>query len=201
MRLVRVFDLGDVLIHVDEDLFCQRLRARCRPGAPVEETLDRHLDEAAVDTGGDFDSIHPLLVRDLGLTMTLAELRLAWNDIFSPMPDTLDLVRQSPRPRCLLSNTNEPHVTWLRERYASVLDLFDHRFLSCEVGLRKPDPALFRHVETVTQQPPGGHVLVDDIPQNVAAARAAGWLAVHFQGAADCRRRLVELDSGPPAAS
>jgi HAD superfamily hydrolase (TIGR01509 family) len=193
MPLVHVFDLGRVLIWFDEELVYQRLRERCPPGAPVEAVFNAHLAAAAVDIGGDFDSLHPLLLRDLGLAMTLEELRLAWNDIFSPMPEMLAVVKETPRPRYLLSTTNEPHVSWLRERFGYVFELFDRCFLTCEIGLRKPDPALFRYVESVSGQPPQRHLLIDDLAENVAGAQAAGWQAIQFLGVEDCRRRLVEL--------
>jgi len=196
MPLVHVFDLGNVLVAFDERLVYQRLRQRCRPGARVEAVFDAHLEAAGVDIGGDFDRLHPLLVRDLGLSMTLEELRLAWNDIFSPMPEMLEVVRESPRPRYLLSTTNAPHVVWLRQHFSYVFALFDHCFLTCEIGLRKPDPALFRHVESVTGHPPERHLLIDDMPQNVAGARAAGWQAIRFVGVEDCRQRLAALAAG-----
>jgi len=193
MPLVHILDLGNVLIAHEEGLFYERVRERGRAGAPVVEVVNRHLEELAVDIGGDFDQLHPRLVQDLGLTMSLAELRLAWNDIFTPIGEMIELAAAMPRPRYLLSTTNEPHVTWLREHYGYVFDLFDHCFLTCEIGLRKPDLALFRHAESVTQQPPERHVFVDDREENVAGARAAGWHAFQFAGVEDCRRRLAEL--------
>jgi len=192
MPLVHVFDLGNVLVGYDEDRCLRRLRAACREGAPVEEVLRHHLDSIRPEIGGDFDALHPLLVRDLGLTMTPEELRLAWNDIFESVPGMLEVVRKSPRPRYMLSSTNEPHVAWLRQHFGWVFDLFDHCFLSNEIGLTKPDIALFRHVESVTGQAPERHLLIDDLLQNVDAARAAGWHAVRFLGVEDCQRRLAQ---------
>ena len=193
MPLIHVFDLGNVLVRVDEDLFLQRLRARCRPGAAIAITFAEHALAVGIDVGGDFELLHPLLVRDLGLAMTPDEFRLAWNDIFTPMPEMLAVVCESPRPRYLLSSTNAPHVAWLRERFGYVFDLFDQCFFTNEIGLRKPEPALFRHVESVTGRPPSHHLFMDDLPQNVAGARAAGWHALQFVGVEDCRRRLAAL--------
>jgi len=193
--LVCVFDLGNVLLFVHEERFFDKLRAGCGPGAPVMEVFFQHFADAGVDLGGDFDSLHPLLVRDLALTMSLEELRVAWNDIFTPNPPMLDLVRELPRPRVMLSNTNKPHITWIRERFPDILALFDHCVFSCQVGLRKPDLGVFRHVESLTGRPPEQHVFVDDAAENVAAAIAAGWQSFQFQGTEDCRGRLAALAS------
>jgi HAD superfamily hydrolase (TIGR01509 family) len=191
--LVHVFDLGDVLIFVHEDRFFRKLRGACRPSAPAPDIFREAFDRAAVDRGGEFDRLHPLLVREAGLTMSLQELRLAWNDIFSPNRRMIEFVSQAPQPRLLLSNTNEPHVAWFREHYAELLALFDHCIFSNEVGMRKPDLAIFRQVESRSGRPPGEHVLIDDMPQHVAGARAAGWHAIQFRGVQDCQQHLAAL--------
>jgi len=159
----------------------------------VVELFKQHYEQAAVDRGGDFDSLHPLLVSEAGLAMTLEEFRLAWNDIFTLNPPMLEVVEQSPRPRILLSNTNEPHATWIREQYPEVFPLFDECVLSHEVGMRKPEVAIYRRVEAITGRRPEEHVFVDDRPRNIEGARAAGWQGIEFREVEDCRRRLAAL--------
>jgi len=196
MPLIHVFDLGNVLVRFDESVFLRKLTTACSPGAPVAETVNRHVDALRIETGGDFEALHPLLMRDLGMMMTPAEFRLAWIDIFeSAIPGMEALVEETPRPRYMLSTTNEPHAAWLRQQFPQVFALFDHCFLSNEVGLRKPDIALFRHVESVTGAPSECHLFFDDLLQNVAGARAAGWQAFQFLGLEDCRRRLSDIHS------
>ena len=193
MPLVCVFDLGNVLLFVHEHLFFDRVRPRCRAGAQVRETFYREYERAAVDRGGDFGQVHSALVREVGLDMPMDEFRLAWNDIFTPNPPMIELVRRTPRPRLLLSNTNEPHAAWIREHYPEVLAPFDECIFSNEIGARKPDVAAFRHVERITGRPAGEHLFVDDLPRNVEGARKAGWRAVQFVGVEDLRRRLEAL--------
>jgi putative hydrolase of the HAD superfamily len=194
--LIRVFDLGNVLLLVHEERCFEKLRAHCCPDADVERIFAERYEAARVDRGGDFESLHPLLVRDLGLTMAPDELRLAWNDIFEPVPAMLEFVGRAPRPRFLLSNTNQPHVEWIRERYPEIFPLFDHLVLSNEVGIRKPDPAIYRHVESLSGETPERHVFIDDLPQHVEGARQAGWHAIQFRGVEDCVERLALLEGG-----
>jgi putative hydrolase of the HAD superfamily len=193
--LIHVFDLGNVLVRFDGKVFLRKMTAACRDGAPVAETVNRHVEALGIEIGGDFGALHPLLVRDLGLTMAPAEFRLAWNDIFEPIPGMQEVAAETPRPRCMLSTTNEPHAAWLRQRFPQLFALFDYCFLSNEVGLKKPDIALFRHVESVTGASPERHLFIDDLPHNVAGARAAGWQAFQFRGVEDCRRQLSEVDT------
>jgi putative hydrolase of the HAD superfamily len=193
---VHVFDLGGVLIFVHEERFYQEVQARCRPDAPLRALFLEHFDRNNVACGGDFDALHPALVAEAGLHMTLGEFRLAWNDMFTPNRPMLQLVDQLPRPRYLLSNTNEPHVAWFHEHYRYVLALFDHCVFSNEVGVRKPDLAIYRHVESLSGRPPGHHVFADDFWENVQGAVAAGWQGIHFTGLDDYRQRLAALKAG-----
>ena len=58
-------------------------------------------------------------------------------------------------------------------------DMFDAIVISGEVGMRKPEPAIFAHVLGLLGVPAHETVFVDDLRTNVDAARAVGLLAVH----------------------
>lgn len=195
MPLIHVFDLGGVLLLFDDERFYERVRPRCRPAAVLREELAARYDRAGVELGKDFASFYHGLVADLELDMTLEELTRAFNDIFEPNEPMWEVVRNAPHPRYLLSNTNEPHVTWIREQYADLFPLFDGLVLSNEVGFRKPQTAIYRCVEALSGAPPEQHVFVDDVPEYVEAARAAGWKGIHFVGVEDCVRRLAESNA------
>ncbi len=188
-----VLDLGNVLIFVHDERFYEKLAAACDLEAPAKRLFLEAFDRAGVGRGGDFESLHPVLVREAKLRLTPDEFRLAWNDIFTRNPPMLDLVRALPRPRVLLSNTSRPHVEWINQQFPEVLPLFDSLVLSNEVGLLKPDPAIFRHVETLTGLPPARHLFADDILENVAGARACGWCAHQFRDPGGYRRWVEEV--------
>ncbi len=195
-RRVCVFDLGNVMVFHHQRQFFRQLSAACRPGLPVEDLFYQAFDREDVGRGGDFARLHPFLVEAAGLRMTADEFRLAWSDIFTANPPMVELVGGLTRPRVLLSNTHEPHVSWIKQHFPDVFPLFDHCLLSNELGLAKPDPTFFRQVEQVTGVEPAGHVFTDDRADNVAAARSLGWEAFQFVGTEDCRRRLAELGVG-----
>jgi len=189
-QVVPVFDLGEVLVFVHEERFLEKLEGACRERTKAQEVFFRHFDRLGINRGGDFAALHPLLVEGIGLRMEPEEFRLAWQDMFTPNEPMIEFVAGLPRPRYLLSNTSEPHVTWLRERYPQALGVFDHCVLSCEVGVEKPDLAIYRMVESVSGRPPESHVFFDDRADNVEGARAAGWHAYQFVGVEECRERL-----------
>ncbi|MDR1808198.1 MAG: HAD-IA family hydrolase [Propionibacteriaceae bacterium] len=64
-------------------------------------------------------------------------------------------------------------------------------FFSASLGLAKPDPAIYRHVEVALGADPRSLWFVDDRPENVAAAAERGWQAHQWRGDADTRAWLA----------
>ena len=96
-----------------------------------------------------------------------------------------------------LSNTNALHA----ERHASeeaVYDLFDHRFLSHEVGLVKPDREVYDHVLGELDCPAANVLFLDDNQINVDGARAAGLRAERARGLTEVRSALAHHGLGLP---
>jgi putative hydrolase of the HAD superfamily len=104
-----------------------------------------------------------------------AFLFFLWSAIFTPMPETIALLEEI-RGRCrlmLISNTNALHFAYLAQ-HAPFIFLFDDRILSFRVGLRKPDPAIFRHALDLAGARAEETLCIDDRIENIAAAEALG---------------------------
>jgi epoxide hydrolase-like predicted phosphatase len=84
--------------------------------------------------------------------------------------------------------------------------LFDAVVISGRVGMRKPDAEIFRHTAELLGLDPDACVMVDDLPQNVRGAVAAGMAAVQHTDVDSTRAELEALlglelgqpDSGGP---
>ena len=64
---------------------------------------------------------------------------------------------------------------------------------SCYLGLRKPEPAIYHRALDILGRPAERVLFIDDRPENVASATAAGIKAIRFEGAEALRRELVSL--------
>jgi HAD superfamily hydrolase (TIGR01509 family) len=109
-----------------------------------------------------------------------------------PLPGAAELVaqtRMSVATGCF-SNTNALH--WQRIGGWPLAGLFDHRFLSFDLGLLKPDIAAFTQVASMLGVPPERVLFLDDAALNVAGAAAAGFQAIRAVGADEARQRLAE---------
>jgi putative hydrolase of the HAD superfamily len=110
-----------------------------------------------------------------------------------PLPGAEALVDEVRRthPAGCLSNTNALHwdrnfVRW------PILDAFDFRFLSFQLGIVKPDRALFERVAELLPVDPGRVLFLDDNLVNVEGAQSVGFLAARVRGVDEARRALVE---------
>jgi HAD superfamily hydrolase (TIGR01509 family) len=124
------------------------------------------------------------VVNDLELDLTPA----AFLEDFSmwsagPFAGSLDLVRslRGTIGMGCLSNTNAVH--WQRHLdHWGLVRYFDWTFTSHELGMMKPDPAMFRHVIRTIGTTPDRLLFLDDVDENVQAARASGMCAEQTQG-------------------
>ncbi len=110
-----------------------------------------------------------------------------------PFPDALDLVSavQQSVPAGFLSNMNA--FQWAANYEAIPLtDAFAFRFLSFELGLVKPDAAIFDAVADRLPVPRGRVLFLDDNVMNVEAAAQAGFASSHVRGVEAARAALVE---------
>jgi epoxide hydrolase-like predicted phosphatase len=88
----------------------------------------------------------------------------------------------------LVSNSWGAAEIYDRERFA---ELFDAVVISGEVGLRKPDPAIYRLAAERLGVAVERLVLVDDLPGNLKPARALGMTTIAHRNAA---ATLAELE-------
>jgi epoxide hydrolase-like predicted phosphatase len=83
--------------------------------------------------------------------------------------------------------------SWGHDRYSQkqLTELFDAWVISGEVGLRKPDPAIYELAAERLGLPPEQCVFVDDLPGNLKPARAIGMATVVHRG--DAAATLAEV--------
>jgi putative hydrolase of the HAD superfamily len=72
-------------------------------------------------------------------------------------------------------------------------DHIDIALSSCYLGLRKPEPAIYRRALDILGRPAERVLFIDDRQENAAAAAAAGMKTIRFAGAGALRRELEVL--------
>jgi putative hydrolase of the HAD superfamily len=138
------------------------------------------------------------VVRDWGLTLTSTEFLAAftgWQTVPYPGADRLVAEVRSVVRVGYLSNSNA--AQWSAHLAGSPLvGGFDFGFTSFELGMVKPDRAIFEEVATrlpISEHAAGRVLFLDDNLVNVEGARAFGFVAQHVRGV-DGARRVLEAE-------
>ena len=118
----------------------------------------------------------------------------AWNNIFHENRDVSELYRRlRPQLRLVaLTNTNALHLDHLKSSIPS-LSMFESWVASCDVGVRKPDPEIYRLALQRAGVPADAAVYVDDRPELVEAGRAVGLTAIRFENCQQLERDLASV--------
>ncbi|MEP7262386.1 MAG: HAD family phosphatase [Usitatibacter sp.] len=193
-----LFDLGGVLISIDFDRVIRRwaeLSAvpfqALKPRFDHGEAYQRH-ERGEIEAKAYYESLR----KSLGIELTDAQWEDGWNRVFGPeIAPTLSLLPRLAQqmPLYLFSNTNVTHHQYWSKRYAEALAPFRRQFVSCEMGLRKPEAASFEYVSREIGVPPENILFFDDTLANVEGARAVGLPSVWVKSSEDVRQAVFGL--------
>jgi putative hydrolase of the HAD superfamily len=94
--------------------------------------------------------------------------------------------------KCLLGalNNEARETNEYRFEHFGLRELFQVALSSCYLGLRKPEPAIYRRALDILGKPAERILFIDDRAENVAGALTAGIKAIRFEGAEALRREL-----------
>lgn len=99
-----------------------------------------------------------------------------------PDHDTLAIVGalKAQGVRNVMATNNEVHRTAYIETRMGFHAHVERIFAAGRMRVAKPDAAYFAHIEDELQADPATLLLVDDMHENVLAARGRGWQTFHF---------------------
>ncbi|MBE9112633.1 HAD family phosphatase [Nodosilinea sp. LEGE 07298] len=172
-----VFDMGGVLVELQ---WLDRVKNLLDSPMTLEELHKLWvgaLSTADFETGrSDFDAFTAAFIQEFELAIAPDRLQHEFLEIVqAPLPQCNEML-SILKPRyhlSLLSNTNPAHYMRLRDRY-DFFDYFDQLFLSYQIGVMKPSPAIFEHLLTTLNTPADTVAFFDDGIRNVEAACALG---------------------------
>lgn len=182
-----VLDLGQVLASPDDLYQAPAAMAGADPDA-----LAAHYwtDRRAYDTGIPDSAYWEPLLANLGVPATpelVARLAVQdaalWTELRPTALELLQAVSGWQVPLAILSNA--PLAMGPAVRAADWAGLFEHIFISAELGLTKPDPRIYATVTAELGVAPGEIAFIDDREPNVTGASGFGWLAHLWRDDAD----------------
>ena len=193
-----LFDLGGVVFRIDfrsafehwagcAGVSAESIMVRYR----VDHWYEQH-EKGEIDATEYFDALR----RTLEIDISDEEFAAGWNAIFhGEFSGAFELFQAlaSRIPIYAFSNSNVMHQRHWEIQYAKTLGLFREVYVSCDLGLRKPEVAAFRHVSESMGTDPERILFFDDTPENVDGARQVGMSAVRVREFADIHDRVQEF--------
>lgn len=180
------FDVGGVVI---DDFSGNHKWAHLKQELGINVDLERRFNELfhrynrEFCTDRDVETFLPILESELGVVAPAGYSFLeAFVDRFSANPDivpAIKLVRDQVGVG-LLTNMYPRMFDDIQRRQILPDIVWDHVVDSSVVRLQKPDPEMFAHAQQVAGVPGDQILFVDNSLEHVAAAKAHGWQAYHY---------------------
>jgi glucose-1-phosphatase len=184
-----LFDLGDTVLITDWDALHAEFEARTalsiRMSARIKNLYVREVligERSLVD-------LFIMFKEEQRNDRSVDELIAIYSELYERHTtidqDLIGLVRtlKSHVFVACVTNTNDVHARINRRR--GVYDYFHKAYVSCEVGMRKPQKELFEFIAEEDLIPVDRLLFMDDHAQNIKAARRVGLKTIHFENKAD----------------
>ena len=130
-----------------------------------------------------FAGFHEFLSDRAGYRGSARDFQTLWSNFFDgPMPgieEVLERVRKKYRV-AFLSNSNEVHAEVIPKEFAALFAKEDRFIFSHRFKVAKPDPEIFHKAAELLGTQPRNAVFIDDLLENVIAAKSVGMRAFQY---------------------
>ena len=193
-----VFDMGNVLIAFDPDLFMDQEGITDPDDRRIiYHELFHSVEWAQMDLGVLTEqTAEPLVLKRIPARLAgkASHLLTHWWEkrvCIAGMEDLLRELKESGYRLYLLSNASvSQHLYWPGFEMSR---LFDGKLISCDHGVVKPNPAIYLLLTDRFGLKPDECLFIDDQPANAAAAVQCGWSAIVFQGDSEELKKKMTL--------
>jgi putative hydrolase of the HAD superfamily len=192
-----VFDMGQVMIRFDPEMFMDRAGIYDPDDRKlIRNELFRSVEWAQMDEGTlTEETAEPTILNRIPerLKETVRELLYNWAFPREQIPGMEDLVRRLKETGYriwLLSNASAMQPKYWQK--VPVSRYFDGTMISCDVKVVKPSREIYRLFTEKFILKAEECLFIDDAPANVAGAIACGWQGIVFHGDADeLERKMI----------
>jgi putative hydrolase of the HAD superfamily len=180
---VILFDIGNVLVNFE---FARLYEIHSRhSGRPVTPFSDQDMATRDAMERGELSEEEwaDYLNQSRGLSWTPDDVVTAWQELFTKNETGCELFSKavgSDARVYTLSNIAQHHITAIEKNWSGFFDGVNGLFLSYQIGIRKPHPGIYQHVLRELGADSDQCLFIDDLPENITAARSVGFNALRF---------------------
>lgn len=193
-----IFDLGGVVVdfYNDDDYYPYLSKISGIPLITINKIIDQDIRidlDKSTTTQKAFDT---QVAKQLGIE----EKDIVWYEFYKKRAKlykgTINIIKRLSGKYVLayLSNTDRSRYTYTVEKLLKpYLHLFDYRFASCDIKLRKPDREIYTYALRNMKIKSGEAIFIDNQIENVVGARKTGIKSILFTSAKDLEKRLRKM--------
>ena len=176
-----IFDFGGVILDIDPDLSRRRFAEML--GIENARKLEIEQLPQLYETGSISRSEFVARINQIaGTQLSDSEILVAWNAmLLNYKPARIEWIKRLHKTHrlLLLSNTNDAHFEYFHNKLiaeygVTFYQLFDHVYLSHEMGLLKPSHAIYEAVIAEQKLNLQRTLFIEDTARNVAGAQEVG---------------------------
>lgn len=190
-----LFDLGNTLIKLAYERVLENI---CRESAVKRDELIEILESPGgyrdMERGAvTFWEFYEFLCDRSGYRGSIRDFHNVWSDFFdgtiAGAEELLERIRAKYRV-AFLSNSNEVHAEVIPKKFPTLFRKDDRFVFSHRFKVAKPDPEIYHRALEVLGALPQHVVFIDDLLENVLAARSIGMQAFQFTDVLKLTREL-----------
>ncbi|MFN8274436.1 MAG: HAD family phosphatase [Flavobacteriaceae bacterium] len=173
-----IFDFGDIFINLEKEKAVEEFKKLGLDGPNDELLMMNDQFEKGKISEVDFIQGFQKFIPEADLL----EIRKAWNAVIGDFPlyrlEFLQMLSRKYR-LFLLTNTDSIHINRFEHMvgmsfFSDFYQCFEKVYYSYEMGMRKPDPAIFSYILNKHDLSPKRTLFVDDKKENTDAAASLG---------------------------
>ncbi|MBD2809592.1 glucose-1-phosphatase [Xenorhabdus sp. Vera] len=203
--MLYIFDMGNVIIDID---FKRVLAVWSNlSGTPLatltakfslNDIFEKHERGQVSD-----NEFAEMVCDEMEISLSFEQVAEGWNAVFigirQEIIELMNKLRTQGHRVVVLSNTNHLHFDYLSVHYPEIAASADFLYLSQELGMRKPEPDIFKHVLEAEGVTADQAIFFDDVLEHVEAAIQSGINAIHVAGRNDIPDYFKTHDFSLPA--
>ncbi|MGC8479103.1 MAG: HAD-IA family hydrolase [Candidatus Micrarchaeia archaeon] len=189
-----MFDLGGVVINFNNSGYYKYLSEvsgfdKEKIAKIIENKYLQEFEKGKIS----IDFFEKQISKELKIKRSAVKWRAFYEQTVKFNYDVVELIQELHKEFIISFLSNIDKVRYNYTKKILDLNLFDFRFVSCNMGIRKPNLLIYKEVLNILKVMPEEAVFIDDRIENVLSAKSLGINAIQFKNRRDLDIKLSKI--------
>lgn len=189
-----VFDLGNVLLDFNPDIYLEKLGYSGKIKENLKSAIFETKEWLLLDRGSitEKEAIKKWKESNPSLKKEIEKIIFSWEKILKVKKDSLEILKKladKDYNLYVLSNFHQKAFDYITEKY-DFLNYFEGKIISAKVKMIKPEAEIYEHLLNKFDLKAAETLFIDDSKENIEAALKQGIRVIHFEDAVNLEREL-----------